>query len=73
MKIPKINIKKPEKQTKAEKPKKQENEKQEIAEKSEPVLASIEVSEATVRKVWAGEIAIASAVSLIAVIIAFVG
>lgn len=68
MKIPKISIKKPEKQTKAEKPKKQEN-----AEKSEPVLASIEVSEATVRKVWAGEIAIASAVSLIAVIIAFVG
>lgn len=68
MKIPKINIKKPEKQTKAEKPKKQE-----IAEKDESVLASIEVSEATVRKVWAGEIAIASAVSLIAVIIAFVG
>lgn len=68
MKIPKINIKKPEKQTKAEKPKKQEN-----VEKGESVLASIEVSEATVRKVWAGEIAIASAVSLIAVIIAFVG
>lgn len=68
MKIPKINIKKPEKQNKAEEPKKQE-----IAEKGEPVLASIEVSEATVRKVWAGEIAIASAVSLIAVIIAFVG
>lgn len=68
MKIPKINIKKPEKQTKAEKPKNQE-----IAEKGESVLASIEVSEATVRKVWAGEIAIASAVSLIAVIIAFVG
>lgn len=68
MKIPKINIKKPEKQNKAEKPKKQEN-----AEKSEPVLASIEVSEATIRKVWAGEIAIASVVSLIAVIIAFVG
>lgn len=68
MKIPKINIKKPEKQTKAEKPKNQE-----IAEKGEPVLASIEVSEATVRKVWAGEIAIASVVSLIAVIIAFVG
>lgn len=68
MKIPKINIKKPEKQNKAEEPKKQEN-----VEKNEPVLASIEVSEATVRKVWAGEIAIASAVSLIAVIIAFVG
>lgn len=68
MKIPKINIKKPEKQNKAEEPKKQED-----VEKSEPVLASIEVSEATVRKVWAGEIAIASAVSLIAVIIAFVG
>lgn len=67
MKIPKINIKKPEKQSKAEEPKKQED-----AEKNEPVLASIEVSEATVRKVWAGEIAIASAVSLIAVIIAFV-
>lgn len=68
MKIPKINIKKPEKQNKAKEPKKQDN-----AEKSEPVLASIEVSEATVRKVWAGEIAIASVVSLIAVIIAFVG
>lgn len=68
MKIPKINIKKPEKQNKAEEPKKQEN-----VEKSEPVLASIEASEATVRKVWAGEIAIASVVSLIAVIIAFVG
>lgn len=68
MKIPKINIKKPEKQTKAEKPKKQE-----VAEKGESVLASIEVSEATVRKVWAGEIAIATAVSLISVIIAFVG
>lgn len=68
MKIPKINIKKPEKQNKAEEPKKQEN-----VEKSEPVLASIEVSESTVRKVWAGEIAIASVVSLIAVIIAFVG
>lgn len=68
MKIPKINIKKPEKQNKADEPKKQEN-----VEKSESVLASIEVSEATVRKVWAGEIAIASAVSLIAVIIAFVG
>lgn len=67
MKIPKINIKKPEKKTKAEKPKKQE-----AAEKGESVFASIEVSEATVRKVWAGEIAIASAVSLIAVIIAFV-
>lgn len=67
MKIPKINIKKPEKQNKAEKPKKQEDE-----EKNEPVLASIEVSEATIRKVWAGEIAIASVVSLIAVIIAFV-
>lgn len=67
MKIPKINIKKPEKQKKAEEPKKQDN-----AEKSESVLASIEVSEATVRKVWAGEIAIASVVSLIAVIIAFV-
>lgn len=68
MKIPKINIKKPEKQNKTE-----ESKKQEIAEKGESVLASIEVSEATVRKVWAGEIAIASAVSLIAVIIAFVG
>lgn len=68
MKIPKINIKKPEKQNNAEEPKAQED-----AEKNEPVLASIEVSEATVRKVWAGEIAIASAVSLIAVIIAFVG
>lgn len=68
MKIPKINIKKPEKQNKTEEPKKQEN-----VEKGEPVLASIEVSEATVRKVWAGEIAIASVVSLIAVIIAFVG
>ncbi len=68
MKIPKINIKKPEKQNKAEEPKKQED-----AEKNEPVLASIEVSEATIRKVWAGEIAIASVVSLIAVIIAFVG
>ena len=68
MKIPKINIKKPEKQTKAEKPKKQE-----FAEKGESVLASFEVSEATVRKVWAGEIAIATAVSLIAVIIAFLG
>ncbi len=68
MKIPKININKPEKQNKTKEPKKQEN-----AEKSEPVLASIEVSESTVRKVWAGEIAIASAVSLIAVIIAFVG
>ena len=67
MKIPKINIKKPEKQNKADEPKKQEN-----VEKSESVLASIEVSEATVRKVWAGEIAIASVVSLIAVIIAFV-
>lgn len=68
MKIPKINIKKPEKQTKAEKPKKQE-----VAEKGESILASFEVSEATVRKVWAGEIAIATAVSLISVIIAFVG
>ena len=68
MKIPEINIKKPEKQTKAEKPKKQE-----FAEKGESVLASFEVSEATVRKVWAGEIAIATAVSLISVIIAFVG
>ena len=68
MKIPKINIKKPERQNKTEKPKKQEN-----AENREPVLASIEVSEATVRKVWAGEIAIASAVAFIAVIIAFVG
>lgn len=68
MKIPKINIKKPEKQNKTE-----ESKKQEIVEKGEPVLASIEVSESTVRKVWAGEIAIASAVSLIAVIIAFVG
>ena len=68
MKIPKINIKKPENQTKAEKPKKQE-----VAEKGESVLASFEVSEATVRKVWAGEIAIATAVSLISVIIAFVG
>ena len=67
MKIPKINLKQPEKQTKAEKPKKQE-----VAEKGEPVLASFEVSEATVRKVWAGEIAIATAVSLISVIIAFV-
>ena len=44
MKIPKINIKKPEKKTKAEKPKKQE-----VAEKGESVLASFEVSEATVR------------------------
>ena len=68
MKIPKINIKKPEKQTKSEKPKKQE-----VEEKGESVLASFEVSEATVRKVWAGEIAIATAVSLISVIIAFVG
>lgn len=68
MKIPKINIKKPEKKTKAEKPKKQE-----IAEKGESFLASFEVSEATVRKVWAGETAIASVVSLIAVIIAFLG
>ena len=68
MKIPKINIKKPEKQTKAEKPKKQE-----FAEKGESILVSFEVSEATVRKVWAGEIAIATAVSLISVIIAFVG
>ena len=68
MKIPKINLKQPEKQTKAEKPKKQE-----VAEKGESVLASFEVSEATVRKVWAGEIAIATAVSLISVIIAFVG
>lgn len=68
MKIPKINIKKPEKQNKTEEPKKQEN-----VEKSEPVLASIEVSEATARKVWAGEIAIASAVALIAVVIAFIG
>ena len=68
MKIPKINIKKPEKQTKAEKPKKQE-----VAEKGESILASFEVSEATARKVWAGEIAIASVVSLIAVLIAFVG
>ena len=68
MKIPKINIKKPEKKTKAEKPKKQE-----IAEKGESVLASFEVSESTVRKVWAGETAIATTVSLISVIIAFVG
>lgn len=68
MKIPKINIKKPEKKTKAEKPKKQE-----IAEKGESFLTSFEVSEATVRKVWAGETAIASVVSLIAVIIAFLG
>ena len=68
MKIPKINIKKPEKQTKAEKPKKQE-----VAEKGESVLASFEVSESTVRKVWAGEIAIATAGSLISVIIAFIG
>ncbi len=51
----------------------QKSKEQENAEKSEPVLASIEISEATARKVWAGEIAIASAVSLIAVIIAFVG
>lgn len=68
MKIPKINIKKPEKKTKAEKPKKQE-----VAEKGESILASFEVSESTVRKVWAGEIAIASVVSLIAVLIAFLG
>lgn len=59
MKIPKNNIEKPKKQEKAE--------------TNEAVLTGIEISEATARKVWAGEIAIASAVSLIAVIIAFVG
>lgn len=59
MKIPKKS---------SEKPKKQEK-----AESGESILTGIEISEATARKVWAGEIAIASAVSLIAVIIAFVG
>lgn len=48
-------------------------EKQEKAESGESALSGIEISEATARKVWAGEIAIASAVSLIAVIIAFIG
>ena len=68
MKISKINIRKQKKQEKAE-----ETSKPEKGETHESVLASIEISEATARRVWAGEIAIASAVALISVIIAFIG
>lgn len=56
MKIPKINLEKPEK-----------------TEKTETVTNTVYISEATVRKVWAGEIAAAVLIALVSVIIAFVG
>ena len=52
----------------SEKPKKEEK-----AESGGSVLSGIEISEATARKVWAGEVAIATAVAFIAVIIALIG
>lgn len=59
MKIPKINLEKPEKTVKPEKP--------------ETVTNTVDISEATVRKVWAGEIAAAVLIAFVSVIIAFVG
>lgn len=56
MKIPKINIEKPEK-----------------PEKTETVTNTVDISEATVRKVWAGEISAAVLIAFVSVIIAFVG
>ena len=56
MKIPKINLEKPEK-----------------PEKTETVTNTVDISEATVRKVWAGEIATAVLIAFVSVIIAFVG
>ena len=56
MKIPKINIEKPEK-----------------TEKTETVTNTVDISEATVRKVWAGEISAAVLIAFVSVIIAFVG
>ena len=48
-------------------------EKPEKAGKTETVTNAVDISEAMVRKVWAGEIAAAVLIAFVSVIIAFVG
>ena len=69
MKIPKIQFDKLKRQDKPE----QQEAHEESSDSAETVTqATIEVSEATLKKVWAGEIAAAVLLAFVSVIVAFI-
>ena len=70
MKIPKIQFDKLKKQ---DKPKQQEAHDEDNGSAETVTQAPIEISEATLKRVWAGEIAAAVLLAFVSVIIAFIG